>query len=224
MKRFCKQFLALLLVLMMVFSISPIQAAAAKKNVTISKAKKGTVYSIWYKGAKPVKATFSASVKKYKTGVTYGDDTLYDIYNVTLTLNNQKPSGVYAAKAVKEQHAIGQKVYTFQPIITDSKGKALKNIIYNANMDMAKSSNQVILSGKVNGQHYSLYNWRKKDVFKYEISIPQKQKECYIGFAGLRNGQIKTALDQKFTNEKIDYYKAGFGSSKKGYIVIKKVK
>ncbi len=224
MKRFFKQFLAMMLVFIIVLSISPLQVgAAAKKNITISKTKKATVKSVMYKGAKPTTATFSMNCKKTKTGVTVGSNK-YDIYNITLTLNSKKLSGSYAAKAVKQMNAIGQHVYTFQPIVIDKKGKMLKNVVSYAYLDKNKSSNTKVISGTVNGKRYSLYDWRQKEVYQFQLSIPQKTKECYIGFAGLRNGQIKTSLDQKFTNGKIDYYAAGFGSSKKGFIVVKKVK
>lgn len=225
MKRLSKQIFAILMVLFLVLSISPLQAnAASKKNVTISKAKQGTVNAIMYKGAKPQKGTFTMKSKMIQSNVTLGSKkTKYDIYNVRLVLTQKKLSNNYAAMSVKEMNAISDAVRDFQLILVDSKGNVIKDAINLVGIKYGDSSPVQLISGKIGGKTYSLYNWRKKIVFEGQVSIPHK-KDAYIGFAGLRSGQIKTATAKKFENNKIDYYTAGFGSTKKGYIVVKKLK
>ncbi len=145
---------------------------------------------------------------------------LYDAYDVVVTIKRPKLSKSDIIKTVKESKKKGGHVNDFCLIVVDENGnKVTDGGLNGGSLDTQSSSSSKTLKAKEGRKNYYIWNWRKTAVYKYQVVVPHGQKNVYVGFAGLKNGQIKKSKEDKLSDGNITYFSAGFGSKKKGFII-----
>ena len=233
MKQIMKQLLALSLALIVAFTFTPVNAQAAGRKVTFSTS--GKVKTVMYKGAKAKTGTFTLISTKNPTPYVMKNGTLYqqskneaDLpvyykYEVSMTIRNPRLTKNDVVKTIQE---INKKKYdktynVFCPVFIDANGNDLdvSNLKINGGFSSSDSSKSKTLSARSGRKRYYMYNYRTVNTYNYTVYAPATAKDIYFGFAGLRNGQLKKKTRSKFKSGKIDYYGAGFGNKKKGYII-----
>lgn len=219
MKKIIRQMLALTLALVVAFTFAPVKAQAA--GVKVTKSRSGSVKAVYYKGGPAKKATFKmTSTKLNYVWKTKDGQKVYDCYEVVVTLKRPKLSKTDIIKSVNESVKKKTKVNDFTIVAVDANGNPVDDGgILNANVDYTLTSPKRTIKAKQGRVTYSINDWLKKTVVKYEVLVPQGQTGMYIGIAGLKNGQISKAKANKFKDSKINYIKAGYGSSKKGFVI-----
>ncbi len=224
MKKIMKQMLALMLALVVAFTLAPVNAQAAGK---VKFANSGKVKAVMYKGAKAKKASFSLNSVKIKEAVPLewanGEKGYYDEYEVTLNLKKAKLSKTDIIKTVKESRKKGGKIASDCTFLIDANGNTLKGnsdgvFVQSGGLDYSASSSSKSLKAKEGRTTYYIWSWRKTEVYKYKIYIEHGKTGIYLGVAGLKKGQIKEKNQDKLKDGAITYTKAGFGN-KKGFAI-----
>ena len=226
MKKLVKQLLALTLALVIGFTFMPVKAQAGGRKVTIKNS--GTVKTVPYKGGRAKKGTFTfSSVGNYyflKGSTDEGKQVFYK-YDVTITLKQPKLSKNDIIKVVKEtkkkNYANGY--MTFEPVVIDSAGNVIRDIDYSMKLNTDKSSAMKTLVARQGRQSYKMFQWRNVKVYEFSMFVPAERTDVNVGLAGLRNGQLKKSAYSKYMSDKIDYYAAGFGKNKNGFIIAGRV-
>ncbi len=219
MKKLSKQLLALMLALVVAFTFAPVKAQAANVKVKISRS--GKVKAVYYKGGKAKKASFSMTSVKQENGmIDKNTGKEYDLYEVTATLKRAKLSKTEIAKTIQESRKKGGHINDYMLVLVDANGDKISDGgIYSGGVDYGSSSSSKTLKAKEGYRNYYIYGWRKTTTYKYKVLVPKGQNNVYLGFAGLKNGQVKKSKVDKIENGGIPYYKGGFGNKKKGFVV-----
>ena len=231
MKRLVKQLLALTLALVVGFTFVPVNVQAAGRKVTVKNS--GAVKSVLYKGGKAKNANFNfKSVKDpdeyvitggyyMKKGASDEGKQVFNKYEVSMTLKMPKLSKNEIEKIVKEtkKKKYARSYVTYATVFVDSKGNPIKDVDIFGGFNENKSSTPKTLVAHRGRHYYRMFTWRNKVTYEYTVYIPAGRTDVNLGFAGLRNGQLKSTTMTKYSNNKIDYYAAGFGKNKKGFII-----
>ncbi|WP_029322437.1 hypothetical protein [Butyrivibrio sp. AE3004] len=216
MKRGLKQLLALLLALVVAINFTPFKAQAAGPKVTLSRS--GKVKTVMYKGGKAKTSSFTMIVEKGAPTV-FDPDTnapVYDEYYVRIKIKRFKMSKKDIIKTVKESRRRKGGISTYVPIVIDSKGNYITNCIFEGALLHSESDYGRTLKAKQGRTTYYIYNWRNYSTYAYRLTLNHGTTGIYIGFAGLRNGQLTKNASRKKMK---DYYSAGYGKNKKGFII-----
>ncbi len=213
LKKTLKMCAALMLALVIAITATGTTAEAA--SVKLTKANSGKVSCVLYKGAKAKKATFklNSSTFRYHSSLYPG----YDVYDVNVTLTRANLSKTDIIKTVKESKKKGTNILDYAMIMVDANGNSVSGLNYTYPSYSDSSSYKTLKATSGNTRYY-ISGWRKKTVYTGSVYIPQGQS-VYLGFAGLRNGQIKKSVYNKWINGNKTYYSAGFGKTKKGYAI-----
>ncbi len=210
MKKIIRSLVAMFLAFAIALTCVPQTAEAA--GVKLTKATSGKVSAVYYKGAKAKKASFSMnSVFAYQ----YNG---YNVYNVKVTLKRPKLSKNDIVNTVKESTKKKGKISDYSLIFVDGKGNQISPI-FDGTMNYSESSASKTLTASTGRSRYYIYGWRSKTVYDLQVAVPAGTSDVYVGFAGLRSGQLKKKTAQKYTDGKINYYSAGFGKNKKGFAI-----
>jgi len=212
LKKALKMCTALLLALVIAITATGTTAEAA--SVKVTKKNSGKVSCVYYKGAKAKKAKVSIS-SSYKYSLTYSG---YDVYDVTVTINRPSLSKNDIIKTVKESRKKGSNIMDYALVVIDGNGNQL-SIPWSLYTSYSQSSSSKTLRATSGNTRYSIYGWMKKTVYTGTVYVPRGTTGVYVGVAGLRNGQIKKSVYNKWKNGSKTYYTAGFGKSKKGYVL-----
>ncbi len=213
LKKALKMCTALLLALVIAISATGTTAEAA--SVKVTKKNSGKVSCVYYKGAKAKKAKVNIS-SNYKYTLTYSG---YDVYNVEVTLTRPSLSKSDIIKTVKESRKKGTNIMDYTLVAIDGNGNELSNVTTSIYKSYSASSASKTLTARSGYTRYSIYGWTKKTVYTGSVYVPRGTTGVYIGVAGLRNGQMKKSVYNKWYNGTKTYYSAGFGKSKKGYVL-----
>ena len=214
MKRLLKQLSAILLVFALIVSLTPTSVSAA--SIKVTKKNSGKVSTVLYPGARAKKATATIESALFKSDVEE-NGVLYDIYSVRITLVKANLSKRDVVGAVKDGLRKKVPASDYSPVLIDKNGNDVKNVVVDGGLKSYSTPRNIVArSGR---KRYTIYEWSKTLVYTYGIAIPKDHDKVYIGFAGLRNGQMKKSIRNKYISNKINYYKAGFGSTKKGFII-----
>ncbi|WP_026526625.1 hypothetical protein [Butyrivibrio sp. VCD2006] len=216
MKRILKQLSAIVLIFALAFSFAPIKTQAA--GVKLTKSRSGKISSVMYKGARPKKASFKLSSTLLRSSVKASNQQLYDEYEVSISLTLSKLSKKDIMKIVQEaKKRNGGQIDDYTPIYVDKNGNSITDLIVENGSYVSRSSTAKTLVARKGRHVYRIYNWKKKIAYSYKVLVPLGHDTVYLGYAGLRNGQLKKATMNKLNNKTISYYAAGFGKNKKGY-------
>ena len=218
MKRFLKQLSVIVLIFALVFSFAPIKTQAA--GIKLKKSRSGKVSAVMYKGARPKKASFKMSSTLLRSVINKNTGQLYDEYEISITLSMPKLSKKDIMKTVQEaRKRNGGQIDDFTPIYVDKNGNNVSDISIESGSYISHSSASKTLIARKGRHVYRINNWKKKISYSYKILIPQGHDTVYLGYAGLRSGQLKRKTMNKLNNNTINYYSAGFGKNKKGYAI-----
>lgn len=217
MKKIVKQILAMALALAIAFTFAPVEAQAA--GVKLTKKNSGKVSCVYYKGAKAKKASYSMTAVNNGVIQDYRTGAYYNKYTVSVKLKRSNLSKNDIVRTVKESRKKGGNISDYVLIVTDAQGNALNDVAIDGYMDYANSSSSRTLKARSGYTTYYIWGWRKTTTYTYTVYVPYEKAGVYIGFAGLRNGQIKKSKVDAFTDGEINYYQAGFGKNKKGFAI-----
>lgn len=212
LKKTLKMCAALMLALVIAITATGTTAEAA--SVKVTKKNSGKVSCVYYKGAKAKKAKVSIS-SNYKYSLTYSG---YDVYDVTVTINRASLSKNDIIKTVKESRKKGSDIMDYVLVVIDGNGNQL-SVPASFYTSYSQSSSSKTLKATSGNTRYSIYGWMKKTVYTGTVYVPRGTTGVYVGVAGLRNGQIKKSVYNKWKNGSKTYYGAGFGKTKKGYVL-----
>ncbi|WP_029323755.1 hypothetical protein [Butyrivibrio sp. AE3004] len=216
MMKIFKQIAAMMLAITLAATFIPVNVQAAGAKVTI--ASSGKVGTAMYKGAKARTASFKMTSTLSESGLKLTDG-IYDVYEVNISLNKAKLSKNDIKKTVLESEKKGGHISDYTSICVDAEGNSLSDIIISGGLNKEKSSNAKNLTAKIGRNTYYIYGWRKNVVYSYKVYVPQGMTGIHLGFAGLRNGQLKGSTEKKYESHKINYYSAGFGKNKNGFAI-----
>ncbi|WP_029320155.1 hypothetical protein [Butyrivibrio sp. AE3004] len=214
-KRF-KSLLSFVLVLTLACVFTPITASAAPVKVDIGYS--GSVKAIYYQGG-PVR---SASYSITSELITDRDEG-YDVYSVRIKLDTPKLTKNGFLNTFADCKKKGRtSILDFTPVFINKNGGDLKGVKWKGGFDKENSSKLYKVKVKYNKKSYS-FNWRDHCEYEYKVYVKNGVKGVYVGVAGLRNGQISSSTYSSWKQNQIDYVQAGFGSSKRGFIVAGKI-
>ncbi len=172
---------------------------------------------IYYKGGPVKKAKFSITSTRYKK-----NQNGYDVYDVTITINKPKFTQTDVAGIYNELKKKGNKsLVDYVPVFTNKNDGTLKDVKHElVKVDKPKPTRTYAKIGKkkiwIDHTKYIRYD--------YKVSVPTKRASAYVGVAGLGYGQLTPVTYQQYTDGKITYGPAGFGSTKKGFVYISQIK
>jgi len=217
MKKIVKQILAMALALAIAFTFAPVEAQAA--GVKLTKKNSGKVSCVYYKGAKAKKASFSMTATNGGPYYNRYTGAQYNKYTVSVKLKRSNLSKNDIIRTVQESRKKGGNISDYVMIVTDAQGNAVNDCIIDGYTDYANSSSSKTLKARSGYTTYYIWNWRTTTAYTYDIYVPYDKAGVYVGFAGLRNGQLKKSKVDALSNGEISYYKAGFGKNKKGFAI-----
>ncbi|MBE5845499.1 MAG: hypothetical protein E7302_15250 [Butyrivibrio sp.] len=216
MKKVLKSFAALMLALVVAFTATGTTVEAASAKVTFKNS--GKVSTVLYKGAKAKKAKFKLNSAQYVRTFPATNGNFYDEYDVNLQIERPSYSKGDVINIVTEAKKKGTGAYyDYVPVIIGADGNYRTDCGTTLSVDYSASSKSKTIYATSGYRRYWISGWRKKTVWSGKIQVPSGSTGVYVGFAGLRAGQI-TKKQIKNLN-KANYYKAGFGNKKKGYVV-----
>ena len=79
------------------------------------------------------------------------------------------------------------------------------------------------LKAKDRKQTYYLNDWQKETVYVYRVLIPGDHDPVYFGVVGLRNGQLTNRNKKLYREGRINFFNAGYGSTKRGYAYVRRI-
>ncbi len=216
MKKVLKSFAALMLALVVAFTATGTTVEAASAKVTFKNS--GKVSTVLYKGAKAKKAKFKLNSVQYVESYPATDGIYYDEYSVSFQIERPNYSTGDVINIVTEAKKKGTGAYyDYIPVIVGADGNYRTDVHAQLNMDYSASSKSKTINASSGYRRYWISGYRKKTVWTGKIQVPSGSTGVYIGFAGLRSGQISQKQIKQLN--KANYYKAGFGNKKKGFAI-----
>lgn len=215
MRKVLKSFAALMLALVVAFTATGTTVEAASAKVAFNNS--GKVNCVYYKGAKAKKAKFKMNSSQYVNTFLASDGVTYDQYSVNVQIERPNLSNGDIINIVNESKKKGGNIYDYALVIIGADGNSRSDVRTSMSINYSESSQSKVLKTVSGYRRYYISGWRKKTVFSGNVYVPSGTTGVYVGFAGLRSGQMTKKQVKQFG--KGNYYKAGFGNKKKGYVV-----
>ena len=226
MKKMFKQLAALMLALILALSFSPTEVrAAASLCGKLYTSSSGNVYSVLYPGATPRKAryTINSTLVEDKLLDTNDDFVEYRSYQVEIRINRSNLSKKDIINSRNDCRRKDTGFQDYKTIIIDKDGDPVYNITVSGGFRRDLSSPGKRLKAKDRKKTYYLNDWQKETVYVYRVLIPDDHDPVYFGVVGLRNGQLTNRNKKLYREGRINFFNAGYGSTKRGYAYVRRI-
>ncbi|WP_408070429.1 hypothetical protein [Butyrivibrio sp. JL13D10] len=215
MKRSIKALLSLVLAAVIAISSNPINSVAAKKASPVTISSSGYIKAVYARGEGWKKSWYSITTRKIKDV-----DDGYDVFDVRIVINRPAFSREDVVNTVLDMNRWRTRsMRDFYPVIIARNGGEYERGIRmrKYTLDRENSSGTITYKGKRGRTTYSL-KVRSHAEYTFRAYVKDGKKNVYVGLAGLRAGQIGDSTYNRLSEGEIGYFKAGYGSSKSGYI------
>ena len=218
MRKLFRSLLSLSLAMAIALTFTPMNAVAASyPQITV--ASEGLVKAVYYAGGSFKNAGYSII-----TNQLVDSDSGYDVYDVRIIINRPTFGKNEVIKVVNDlKKKKTDNFRDFMPVVINNKGTELdKGIKFKGKIDTENCSGHTRYRVKSKNTTYKL-NVRNHIEYSFKLYVKDGKKNVYVGIAGIRNGQLTENTYKQYVKNKINYYKAGYGNIKSGYIVAVKI-